>query len=712
MRLKSAHLREVCQHRDLFLEFPLGVTGVFGPNGSGKSNLFKMIKASLTGDFSVNPGSKDENIRRGAPSTATSKVVSNWNQDGTDFELTRSLRPNKNSLSVKGQPKVITKVGDITATLEGMLELPKRIINEFVFVDQWSIFAFLSTQPADRAKLFSHLCDTDHAEDIWKAIGDQQNKDNELATNFIDNSDEIRRHRRERIVKIKELKSKLAKERLKILTKSQGKLLKETIKKRDRFDLLCERRDGKEVDLHNVDARIAEASKVQKRLEAGLGKMEADTEALRNMAEESRQAIKKYEEMRKAWTRAERLTRILSRHGPAEPDEPEDYTDPAILQDRCEQLQEETIKLASVIDLMESGEEAECPLCGGSITAREEQLKSFRKEVAIKTQEYDQMHSRIDSCLLHASGHSEWQSDYTRFEAKQEAAREELEQMGDVGEPEDLDEDELQGKVNKYDEKREELTELKSAIAATAIANAKLEGSKHTIEEELESMEEEGVELDLMMITKKDASSARKKLNSHREGRVAAEGLRRTIEEWQAFVEEDDDALEQLEVMRERTANAREWIEDLERWRSVVHRDALPRIVAQHMLEDLEEKINETLEEFGGPFRVTADEDLTFVAHKPNGVSEPASRLSGGEKVVLALAFRFAVNSLFAGEIGMMVLDEPTAGLDEHNIGCLTDVLGRLSELTKKRGQQLIIITHDQRLERVFDNIIRLERIS
>jgi DNA repair exonuclease SbcCD ATPase subunit len=133
----------------------------------------------------------------------------------------------------------------------------------------------------------------------------------------------------------------------------------------------------------------------------------------------------------------------------------------------------------------------------------------------------------------------------------------------------------------------------------------------------------------------------------------------------------------------------------------------LPKIVAQHFLENMVDEINKTLEEFESPFLVKADDNLNFIAHKADG-KETAARLSGGEKVILALAFRFVVNSLFAGEVGMMVLDEPTAGLDVDNMGNLARVLGQVSQLTRKRGQQLVLITHDRRLEKVFDNIINL----
>jgi len=126
------------------------------------------------------------------------------------------------------------------------------------------------------------------------------------------------------------------------------------------------------------------------------------------------------------------------------------------------------------------------------------------------------------------------------------------------------------------------------------------------------------------------------------------------------------------------------------------------------VLEDLVDQVNELLNEFDGPFYVSAGDDLSFTVHNPDGSSEPAASKSGGEMVVLAIAYRLAVNSRFARDVGMMVLDEPSAFLDQKNLGCLASVLQRICEVMKQRRQQLIMITHDQRLERVFDQLIEL----
>ena len=87
--------------------------------------------------------------------------------------------------------------------------------------------------------------------------------------------------------------------------------------------------------------------------------------------------------------------------------------------------------------------------------------------------------------------------------------------------------------------------------------------------------------------------------------------------------------------------------------------------------------------------------------------------MSGGEKVILALAFRIAVNSLFASDLGLLCLDEPTAGLDDDNMQCLEKALARLKDLSSERGLQCIIVTHEsERLARLFDNVIRIGRVT
>jgi DNA repair exonuclease SbcCD ATPase subunit len=134
---------------------------------------------------------------------------------------------------------------------------------------------------------------------------------------------------------------------------------------------------------------------------------------------------------------------------------------------------------------------------------------------------------------------------------------------------------------------------------------------------------------------------------------------------------------------------------------------ALPKMVAQSYMNKLESQINKSLEELNIDFRVKSKEDLKFDAIFDDGVREvPVEVLSGGEKVVFSLAWRLAVNAEFANDIGILCLDEPTAGLDRDRLGCLRLAIEQMKLMSRKTGLQCIVITHAEDLMSLFDQVI------
>ena len=173
-----------------------------------------------------------------------------------------------------------------------------------------------------------------------------------------------------------------------------------------------------------------------------------------------------------------------------------------------------------------------------------------------------------------------------------------------------------------------------------------------------------------------------------------------------------EDSIAMLEASAAEGERVRRWVQHLGDVRAVLHRDSLPKVVAQHYLRELEIDTNAFLGVFDAPFRVETDAGLSFRALFHDGRDQPAGRLSGGEKVVLALAFRLSVNSMFAQDVGLLCLDEPTVGLDDHNLGCLRTALGRLKELSRARGLQVILVTHERSLGPLFDQVIDLSTVA
>ena len=146
----------------------------------------------------------------------------------------------------------------------------------------------------------------------------------------------------------------------------------------------------------------------------------------------------------------------------------------------------------------------------------------------------------------------------------------------------------------------------------------------------------------------------------------------------------------------------------IERVRSVLHRNALPTSAAKRGLQIVESHVNALLQSFEAGFQVTVDDRLTFVATLKNGYVQPAYRLSGGQRVLLSLAFRVAIGEIFASDLRLLCLDEPTVWLDDRSMRCLETAFRYLRQVAVATGLQVIMITHERSLDHLFDKVISL----
>lgn len=76
------------------------------------------------------------------------------------------------------------------------------------------------------------------------------------------------------------------------------------------------------------------------------------------------------------------------------------------------------------------------------------------------------------------------------------------------------------------------------------------------------------------------------------------------------------------------------------------------------------------------------------------------ANLSGGQKQ------RVAIARALGGDPQVIVGDEPTAALDTKTA---LGVMDLLQELVKERGKSVVVVTHDPRLERYADRVVRVE---
>ena len=106
---------------------------------------------------------------------------------------------------------------------------------------------------------------------------------------------------------------------------------------------------------------------------------------------------------------------------------------------------------------------------------------------------------------------------------------------------------------------------------------------------------------------------------------------------------------------------------------------------------------------------VRVKEDFTPVFER-QGFEQAYEALSGGERTSMALAYRFALNSVVRESImaqpELVILDEPTDGFSKEQVYKMRGLLEALG------SKQVILVSHERELESMADHIFRVEKRS
>jgi len=116
------------------------------------------------------------------------------------------------------------------------------------------------------------------------------------------------------------------------------------------------------------------------------------------------------------------------------------------------------------------------------------------------------------------------------------------------------------------------------------------------------------------------------------------------------------------------------------------------------------------LAESGADFMVAASEEIPLSyeflrTDRSDEVWMPQSRMSGGQKVRLAVATLRAIHAMIMPEVGLLVLDEPTTHLDVEAQRSMADMLQKIGE---EGTLQMIVCDHSTILIDAFSDTIEI----
>lgn len=707
MQITEVQLRNIGPHRELDVKFNSGLIGITGANGSGKSTLVNSIYAALTNDFKRIAEVKADAITKG--STAPSFIRLLGTHRGHAFELIRRLRGGK------GEPAaeflfagvLYTKAADVEEAVTAQLNISKLIIDKYVFVDQWGMFSFLDQTASERAKTFQYLCGTEIAATIHKVCTTYVTKQTDLT--LVDNSLELE-------------------EACVTLTNSVEHHRKQaTAAKEKRLDA------DKLHECHNVLAHYQEYGDLQSRLAQAQiyaksfetqftgGKAELRTNDAKLkpradwLSEHKGQVLVAHARVsaeavqQRVVVKLNAAKKELAQLATVEFEEPgidsKLYVEEQGREVEQKQRHELRFKLDQVKQLLAS-KLRQCVSCCQPIS--EEYVAKVKVEAASNQQQLDHVVARL-AYSVQADGL------FQKYQETVKAQEQRKVQLKNLCA-------ELSERVTEFDENmayaaalvlvqkaatiQAEVDQLTVTIRRTKKEQDRLEGRLLEARDSVAAMQEkqEG-----SWPSAQQAEEAHDQLEAHAEEEKRYRESVGAYREARRALELQTELLAKLRGKLVAQAKIRNLLETISAVGDVFHWNGLPKVVSQANLELLVGDINENLRLFNDPFCVEADDDLSFSVWFPGTPAVKARQLSGGQKVVLAIAFRAALDRVFGHDVGMLFLDEPTAGLDADNVNYFHTAL---QQLARKLGteRQLIVITHVTALGGAFDQLVEVRK--
>jgi len=725
MNLETVTLTNFRQHRQREAAFSPYLNMIVGPNGSGKTNFLAAIRFAMTGEAGGEQR-KLENIRQLAGHGEKAGVLLRLRHAGVLYRIRRMLRPATAEMVIQhgDESSAIRGTGKINKELWAALSITKKQLDDYIFVNQRQIDALIDKTETERAQELAILFGIDKAQKIWKELGeavteivipslavplttrasDYKKQQSQLealqaeSCNYVDVPDDITDYisDRQRIIDAYQSNKQLA-----------------------------ARRQSLQMELEEATAELQEHDEVLAKLADDVATLDQGINSVLPLVEAARQtltdwAVHEHSRAARAEWQTEQNCAMRLWRDRAKPTKPSDpvvcaaVDDDAIKAELIQATQAANAKTSvlaeTVLILSREAANENCPTCGqrmpdldarvALLAEKQSQLHDAQAESAEKARQLDLLEKytqaklrsdnyrtslletirrlkRTRDSLVHVASPATTKNDANAIIAELEGYHKGKQQTAD--------------RLAKIREQRTRCeSHVESVTTTIADIAAQLTASEHATAAAAATAQREIETMRLRRRTKQDWADA-----VIRGEVMAAEAKARL-----------DSATATLLTAGRRTA-AKEFMTDV---RNVFHVNEAPRILSYTYLQHMEQQINETLGLFDSPFRVAANDALGFQANFLDGSrTVPDSWLSVGERVTLALAFRIAMNSTFANNLGILMMDEPAAGLDEHNLGCLPIALERLRAISQERGLQILFVTHRaSQLGQYFDAVIDL----
>ena len=684
MKIKSLQLENIRSHVKSVINFTDGFNCLVGGLGTGKSSVLYALDFALFGEPLGR--SYDYLLREGEDKA---RVILKFSANGKEYAIIRALKRSGNRISQDMDQLRFFEDGELIAELKGdavveqlfsAIGIDKETFRRLIWVRQEHLKDILNMTPGERQKDLDRLFGLSDYEAAWSNLRaivrwyeserSSLEKDpdvtriDELKTRYNEAVSDLA----EKEVELKEVRLKISEteEKLKAITSRLQEL--ENVRRRN------EELRRKEAEIQARISADEEALQIQK---AGIDEQNRRIEEIKRLLSSLQDREDSYREKLGGVGLPKQLTiEQLKEHAEALQDQI------STVLGREEVIRSEIKRATQRISTL--AKENRCPLCLQDLSSeyKENLIKRLYDEISEnrrRLKDFEENVRRLeDAHNIVTDVISNLQMIRTRIENLHEREQSERKTLMDS-------QRRIESLIGEIAKLRRELVYLRSQIR----------------EFDILKLEEIQKQRDILF------------------GKYAS--LKSKVQSIEA---QKMEISKRIDDLKERLETAESKISRLEKVKKIIeliqeirqsYRSIQPKLRNDFILY-LERTIQQILDELTGAdspaMQIKMDENYTPVVEGTSGYRRSVSNLSGGERTLLAFAYRLGVAQLLmqwrtGHGLRILLLDEPTESLgrEDGSINRLAESLSRLKTI-----EQIIAVTHSEEFADKADHVIWLSK--
>jgi exonuclease SbcC len=673
MILKKIKLENIRSYEKEEIVFPKGSILLAGDIGSGKTTILLGIEFGL---FGLQPGQRGSFLLRNGEEKG--KVILEFEVDEKNIVVERELKKGKTvsqgyaSIEIDGVKEELS-VTELKQRVLDLINYPKEFSKKqntlykfTVYTPQEEMKQIILEDPETRVNTLRHVFGIDKYRTILENVSILRLKlreEKRLMQGITSNLDEDK--------KLLETKQKNLEDKEKLLLEIESELLlkiekrKEKEKEKEDINKLMDGKAELKAKLGQITGVLQSKQEIyenNKRLVISLKKEIEEFNSL-NFNPEDFQKIE--EEILKNKKQIDKLSEINLEIN--------------------SQIAFRNSKLEECIDLSKKMQNLEiCPTCKQEVDA------VYRANVLNKNyNEKNQLKNKIEELEIEKKNISE--------------KIKELKISNEFLEKKLTDLKILKMKSETIEEKKKKLLDLEKE-------NQNFENDSKLLKQQIETIKSELLSLSKYdLIYEEKSKELAFALKEEREYDIKSAESKKEIEMLKRSIDELEIRINKITEVQKKL----DYISELEMW---LNKKFVPLLsfIERNVMVSLKNEFSKLFSEWFSilvpeNFAVRLSDNFTPIIEQKDYEIEYAY-LSGGERTAIALAYRLALNQVINSLMSkiktkdLVILDEPTDGFSDQQLDKMREVLDQL------KVKQLIIVSHEQKIEGFVENVIKFKK--